>query len=80
LNFDWPDYLSHVQEQSLQGSGCPSMTVPPTSAECRLKAEGLEMMARTVSYRLDRERFVVEARGWRVKEAEALVIEARPLV
>jgi hypothetical protein len=56
------------------------MTVPPTSAECRLKAEGLEMMARTVSYRLDRERFVVEARGWRVKEGEALVIEARPLV
>jgi len=46
------------------------------SAECRRKAEDLELMARTVSYRIDRERFAGEARSWREKEAAALAIEA----
>jgi hypothetical protein len=51
------------------------MTTILTSAEHRLKAEGLELMARTVSYKPDRDRFAAEARDCRVKEAAALVIE-----
>jgi hypothetical protein len=35
-------------------------------------------MARTVSYKPDRERFEREAREWRAKEAVALVAEAEP--
>lgn len=38
------------------------------------------MMARTVSYLPDRERYSKEARAWRLQEADALANEARQLL
>jgi hypothetical protein len=49
-----------------------------TSAEFRLKADEAALMARTVSYKPDRERYAAEAREWRAKEAAALADEANP--
>ncbi|MDP3660528.1 hypothetical protein [Phenylobacterium sp.] len=47
------------------------------SAEFRLKAEEAELMARTVSFRPDRDRYTGEARAWRLKQAAALESEAQ---
>ena len=65
-------------ERLHRGAACPAMDITLKSAECRLKAEGLELMARTVSYRPDRDWLAGEARSWRVKEAAALVSEGAP--
>jgi hypothetical protein len=46
-----------------------------TAAECRLKAEDLEQLARIVSYKLDRDKFTAQALVWREKEAAALAVE-----
>jgi hypothetical protein len=46
-----------------------------TSEQCRHKAEQAEMMARAVSYRLDRNRYAKEASDWRGRQAQALALE-----
>lgn len=49
--------------------------IEPNSAECRLKAEDCELMAITVSYQPDRDRFTAEAKVWRSREVAAMALE-----
>ncbi len=51
------------------------MAIPLKSEDCRLKAEEAEMMARTLSFKPDRDRYSQQAREWRTREAAALSAE-----
>jgi hypothetical protein len=53
------------------------MSTQPLSTQYRLKAEAAEEMAKTVSYRPDRERFLADARKWRRMQSDALADEAQ---